>query len=93
MKYKFLIHGKDDSVGVAVQDIVAGEKVIGVFLDSDNEVEIKANHNISLGHKIAMVSVKAGDLVHEYDEIIGKATEDFKVGDHVHVHNIKSARW
>ena len=93
MKYKFLIHGKNDSVGVAVQDIAAGEKVIGVFLDSNDEVEIKANNNICLGHKIAVESVKKGDVVHEYDEIIGKATEDFNAGDHVHVHNIKSARW
>jgi len=93
MKHKFLIHGVEDHVGVAVEDITAGEEVMGVFLDTNGETFVRSNHDINLGHKISIVELKTGDLVHEYGEVIGKATQDIKVGDWVHIHNIKSARW
>jgi (2R)-sulfolactate sulfo-lyase subunit alpha len=93
MNHKFLVHGREDNVGVAVQDIKAGEDVIGVFLDTNGETTIKSNHDIPLGHKIALMSIKIGDFVFEYGETIGKATQDINPGDWVHIHNIKSARW
>ena len=34
MPHKFLVHAKDDSVGVAVEKIRAGETVEGIFLVS-----------------------------------------------------------
>ncbi len=92
-KHKFLLHDKVDSVGVAVVDIVKGEKVYGAFLDGDELVEVVANENIPLGHKIALKAVKAGGDVIKYDVKIGVATKDFKPGDWVHTHNLKGARW
>jgi (2R)-sulfolactate sulfo-lyase subunit alpha len=93
MNHKFLAHGQEDNVGVAVQDIAAGESVIGVYLETNGETTVKANHDIKLGHKIALKPVKAGEFVYEYGEIIGKATQGINIGDWVHIHNIKSARW
>jgi (2R)-sulfolactate sulfo-lyase subunit alpha len=93
MNHKFLAHGKEDNVGVAVQDIVAGEKVIGVFLDTNGETSINSNHDIKLGHKIALKAIGNGEYAYEYGEIIGKATQKINAGDWVHIHNIKSARW
>lgn len=93
MAHKFLIHGIEDSVGVAVADIKAGEPVVGVYLDSNKEINITANHDIPLGHKIALVDLAVDDFVIEYAEKIGKATQPIKIGDWTHVHNIKSARW
>ncbi|TWH51800.1 UxaA family hydrolase [Sporomusa sp. KB1] len=93
MMHKFLIHGKEDNVGVAVQDIKAGEDVVGIFLDTDTEITVKANQDIQLGHKIALNMIKTDDFVVEYAEIIGKATKSISRGDWVHIHNIKSARW
>ncbi|MDR3590502.1 MAG: UxaA family hydrolase [Negativicutes bacterium] len=93
MRHKFLVHGVEDNVGVAVQDITAGENVIGVFLDTDGETTIKSNHDIPLGHKIALKALKTGEFATEYGETIGKTTQDIKPGDWVHIHNLKSARW
>lgn len=93
MKHKFLSHEPNDNVGVAVQDIKAGEEVSGVMLDNDRETILISNHDIPLGHKIALQSVKKGDFVFEYGEKIGVATVDINKGDWVHIHNIKSARW
>lgn len=92
-KHKFLMHDKVDSVGVAVANITKGEKVYGTFLHGNDFIEVIANDNIPLGHKIALRNVKKDEFVIKYNEKIGKATQDIKVGDWVHTHNLKGARW
>ena len=91
--HKFLIHELDDHVGVAVQDIKAGEEVLGVSLHGDQELRVKSNHDIPLGHKIALVELKTGDWLIKYGVQVGKITQDVKIGDWVHTHNLKTARW
>ncbi|CAA7603085.1 SAF domain protein [Acididesulfobacillus acetoxydans] len=91
--HKFLVHADGDSVGVAISEIQAGETVTGIIMDPDHEIRIRSNHDIHVGHKIALKSVKTGELVIKYGEKIGKATQDIQAGDWVHVHNLKSARW
>jgi (2R)-sulfolactate sulfo-lyase subunit alpha len=93
MEKKFLIHTKQDSVGVAVYDIREGEEVEGVFMDDLSEIPIKSKSTIPLGHKIALLDIKKEQKVIEYGEQIGIATQDIAKGSHVHVHNIKSLRW
>lgn len=93
MGHKFLIHYKGDHVGVATENIKAGEKVVGVFMDDDTTVEVVANHDIPLSHKIALAELKEGDSVIEYKTQVGLVTSQLKVGDYVHTHNIKTARW
>ena len=93
MAHKFLVHAKEDHVGVAVEDIRAGEAVEGVFLEDESTVTVKASQDIPLGHKIALTSLAEGAAVKEYGESIGKAVATIKPGEHVHVHNLKSARW
>lgn len=43
---------------------------------------------ITQGHKVAIASLKVGDAVIKYGQIIGFATADIAVGDHVHTHNM-----
>lgn len=93
MKRKFLVHAKEDFVGVAVDDIVDGEEVEGVFMDDGGKIPIKSRNPVPLGHKLALVDIKKGQKVIEYGEQIGVATQDIAKGSHVHVHNIKSLRW
>lgn len=93
MRHKFLLHDEVDNVGVAVQDIKTGESVIGIILKNDAEITVKSNHDISLGHKIAVKPMKVGELATEYGEPIGKVTQNINTGDWVHIHNLKSARW
>lgn len=93
MNHKFLVHEDEDSVGVAVQDIKAGEMVIGAMVEGDKQINVKSNHDIPLGHKIALKPVKKGNILIKYGENIGNATQDINVGDWVHTHNLKTARW
>lgn len=44
------------------------------------------------GHKVAINAVAAGDFVLKYGQPIGRATQAITVGDHVHTHNLASAR-
>lgn len=93
MSYGFLIHGEDDHVGVAVRDLQQGESVTGVSQRGHREVTVTLRHDVPLGHKVALEGRQAGDPIVKYNEIIGLAREPIAVGDHVHVHNIRSVRW
>ncbi|UCE54610.1 MAG: UxaA family hydrolase [Desulfobacterales bacterium] len=90
---KFLVHEKTDTVGVATEDIKAGQMAKGLFMDTQEPIEMKALKDISLGHKIALKDFKIGDTVLKYGHDIGKAVKDIKAGDHVHTHNLKTKRW
>ena len=91
--YKFLIHRRGDHVGVATSDIEEGETVAGVYMDDDSTVEVVSKGDIPLGHKIAIEENISGGAVIEYGVQIGEAKSDLTVGDYIHTHNIKSARW
>lgn len=91
--HKFLIHQKGDHVGVATEPIASDELVTGVYMDDDSTIEVKAGGDIPLGHKIAVLETGADPSVLKYGIKIGNATEPFSVGDYVHTHNLKSARW
>ncbi|HEY7790818.1 MAG TPA: UxaA family hydrolase [Vicinamibacterales bacterium] len=93
MAHKFLVHAPDDSVGVAIREIEAGEAVEGVVLSDNSVVTVKATQKIPLGHKIALQSIAAGATVIKYSIPIGVATSAIKPGEHVHVQNVKSGRW
>lgn len=90
---QFLVHEKADSVGVATVDIKAGETVKGLYMDSQDPVEVKALHDIPLGHKIAMVDHEVDGSVIKYGEDIGKVVAQISRGGHVHIHNLKTRRW
>jgi hypothetical protein len=53
---------------------------------------VTARDAVALGHKIARRDHAAGAPVMKYGARIALATKAFAAGDHVHVHNIKSAR-
>ena len=90
---QFLVHEKADSVGVATVDIKAGETAEGLYMDSQEQAQVKTLGNIPLGHKIAMIDHKAGGSVIKYGADIGKVVVDIKKGGHVHTQNLKTRRW
>lgn len=93
MEHKFLIHDPKDSVGVAVADIKAGEVIKGVILEDNSMVEITSISDIPLGHKIALKDISEGAQITKYDVFIGNAFKPIAKGEHVHIHNLKTARW
>ena len=90
---QFLVHEKADTVGVATVDIKAGEVAKGLYMDSQEPVEVKALNDIPLGHKIAMKDHAVGEAVIKYGADIGKVVAEIKKGQHVHIHNLKTKRW
>ena len=90
---QFLVHEKADTVGVATVDIKSGESARGLYMDTQEQIEVKAASDIPLGHKIALVPMKEGDTVIKYGHDIGKVVAAFVKGAHVHIHNLKTKRW
>lgn len=93
MPHKFLIHASGDAVGVAVEEIPAGERVTGMALRDRSVCEVTVRDPIPLGHKLALRPIARGERVIEYGEVIGEALAAIAPGQHVHVHNLRSVRW
>ena len=94
MRHHFLVHNPGDHVGVAVDAIEAGQQVYGIVLADDSQTDaITARGNVPLSHKIALRSLAAGERVIEYGLPVGVLKEAVTVGDYVHTHNMKTARW
>lgn len=90
----FLVHDKKDTVGVVVvEGIKAGQELIGWVMEGDSTVKVKALNDIPIGHKVATAAIRNGATVIKYGFDIGKAVADIKVGEHTHVHNLKTKRW
>ena len=90
---QFLVHEKADNVGVATVDIQSGETAQGLYMDTQEKIEMKALRDIPLGHKIALDDIKVDASVIKYGADIGRVVADIKSGAHVHTHNLKTRRW
>lgn len=83
------IHVKDqDSCVTSVSPIAAGEAV--VYHDAHGAVcSVIAAEDIPAYHKVAVRNIAEGDYVVKYGEQIGVALCNIRVGDYVHVHNLR----
>ena len=90
----FVVHDENDSVGVVVvEGVKAGQELIGWIMDQDTEIKVQAKNDIPIGHKLAIRELKADATVIKYGVDIGRAVAPIQVGEHAHVHNIKTKRW
>ena len=90
---QFIVHGSKDAVGVAVTNIQPKQQAVGWNMETDATLQLVAVEEVPLGHKIALRDVSAGEGVLKYNVQIGKAVTEIQVGQHVHTHNLKTARW
>lgn len=88
----FLVHNDGDSVGVAIRELPPGPAA-GGYLTGTDVLTIEIAEPIPLGHKFALAAIAQGRDVVEYGVRIGVATRPIGTGEHVHVHNLRSARW
>jgi len=90
----FVVHDEGDSVGVVVvEGAKAGQELTGWIMDQDREIKVRAQSDIPIGHKLAIRALAANDTVIKYGVDIGRAVAPIGVGEHAHVHNIKTKRW
>ncbi len=79
---KAILLNPADDVMIAKTSVPAGT----VIEDDGRRIEVR--QDIRAGHKVARHPARAGEPVRRYGQIIGFATQDIAVGDHVHVHNL-----
>ena len=91
---QFIVHDEDDSVGVVtVEGLKANDTLSGWIMDQDVLIDIKINQDIPIGHKLAIKDLNEDDTVIKYGVDIGRTISKIAVGDHLHVHNVKTKRW
>ncbi|HML59268.1 MAG TPA: UxaA family hydrolase [Solidesulfovibrio sp.] len=94
MSVQFLVHEDGDSVGVVVvEGVKAGQELSGWIMADDRTIQVKARSDIPIGHKLALKELKSGDTVIKYGIDIGRVVAPIHVGEHLHVHNVKTKRW
>ncbi len=81
---RLLLLSPKDNVFVLREAVAAGEIVV---ID-DHSVTLA--QKLDLGHKIARRAITPGEKILKYGAPIGSATKPISVGEHVHIHNIKS---
>ncbi|EWY41671.1 hydrolase [Skermanella stibiiresistens SB22] len=81
---RLLLLNESDNVFVARRRIPAGERIAVMG------TEVTLTGDLPLGHKLARRAIPTGHKIIKYAVPIGSATFDIALGQHVHVHNVKS---
>ena len=53
-----------------------------------NDFNITTTNEIPLGHKISLEKITQGEKIIKYGQIIGIASKNIQIGEHVHSHNL-----
>ena len=90
----FVVHEEGDAVGtIVVEGVKAGDTLTGWVMQEDKTITIKTLSDIPIGHKIALKDLKDNDTVIKYGVDIGRTIAPIKMGEYLHVHNVKTKRW
>src|SRR5712691_11438068 len=79
---KAIVLKPEDDVAVAKAVLTAG------MVLEDGAERITVRDDIRPGHKVALRARRAGEPVRRYGQVIGFATRDIAVGEHVHTQNL-----
>ena len=83
---KLLLLSEKDNVFTCMAAVKKGDSL------GFNGINITAATDVPIFHKISKAFIKAGNEVCKYGEAIGIASRDIQPGEHVHIHNVESAR-
>lgn len=78
-----------DNVATALTHLKKDDRVI---VQNEKEVGVDVHADIPFGHKFALTSIQKNGSIIKYGEIIGRATNNIQIGEHVHLHNVESLR-
>ena len=82
----------EDNVATALEKLEGGVPAVVILPSQEVFKELTPVKDIPFGHKLAVKQIGKGDQVLKYGQVIGNATQDIKLGYHVHVHNVMSNR-
>lgn len=88
MKNVAILLNPIDNVATALSDLEAGQAIEVVLNDVTYPVILR--EAIAFGHKYALRDIASGEEVLKYGLPIGRALQDIRAGDWVHVHNCRS---
>ncbi|MGI9338586.1 MAG: UxaA family hydrolase [Gammaproteobacteria bacterium] len=91
---QLLVHHKSDNVGVVVvEGLRAGTDMLCVITEDNSDFRLTAKQDADIGHKIALADLPEGARAVKYGQDIGIIIAPVARGEHVHTHNLKTARW
>lgn len=91
-KAKGLKNNEKDNVATVFGAEAPKGSILEVVDPAGSKCSYTVLETIPYGHKIAIEDVRKGEQITKYGESIGIASEDIRVGQYVHVHNVESAR-
>jgi altronate dehydratase small subunit len=89
MTTRAIVLSRSDNVGTLIDPGREGENCA---LQGEAQGEVRLLQDVPFGHKVCIRETPAGADVLKYGQVIGKSSKPIRVGEHVHVHNIESAR-
>lgn len=90
MKYNSLFITPADNTVTLLAPCSKGDELR--FAAEGGTGSVTALSDIPFGHKAAVRPIRAGEDIIKYGEVIGRASADIAVGEHVHTQNVKSTR-
>ena len=81
-----IVISETDNIAVCLRDIDSGSEVS--IRRGPEMFSMTAADPIPRGHKIAVREIAEGEKVLKYGEVIGQASQNIALGNHVHVHNV-----
>ncbi len=83
---KSILFESNDNVATSLTNLERNDRIT----IEQERAEVTIQEQIPFGHKYAIKTIKKGEHVIKYGIIIGRATADIMIGEHVHIHNVES---
>ncbi len=84
-----IVLDRRDNVATLIDTGSAGDRCT---LQGEAEGTATLAQDVPFGHKMCVRPAAAGEAIVKYGQVIGHASRVIAVGEHVHVHNVESAR-
>lgn len=79
----------EDNVATLLDPGRAGE---ACTLQGEASGQLALRQDVPFGHKVCIADTAQGAHILKYGQVIGRASLMVQAGEHMHVHNIESAR-
>ncbi|KWR83776.1 UxaA family hydrolase [Cupriavidus sp. IDO] len=84
-----IVLNQSDNVATLLDAGYAGD---ACRLQGEASGQLVLLQDVPFGHKVCIADTERGAPVLKYGQLIGRASQPVLAGEHMHVHNIESAR-
>jgi altronate dehydratase len=88
MRLAIQVHPSDNVVTV-VEETAAGEEIR--YMTPQGPRQLSALEQVPSGHKVALQDIEPQQEIIKYGQPIGLSSKKIRKGEHIHVHNVRSA--